>query len=102
MGELEVTIQGVSGDFCTPKCGFFKPCPTDVPAGVTAKPQCALQDSSSGSKYCALICAPGNDAQCGTNASCKSIQSVGICTYDDDKELSDITHVKYIADSIVV
>jgi hypothetical protein len=31
--EQEVTIQGVQGDFCTPKCGFFKPCPKDIPAG---------------------------------------------------------------------
>merc|ERR1719326_2644257 len=56
--EVEVSIQGVSGDFCAPKCGFFKPCPTDTPSGVTAQPQCALQDASSGQKYCALICAP--------------------------------------------
>merc|ERR1711975_17313 len=96
--EVSIQIQGVQGAVCSPKCTMGIFCPSDVPAGVTAKPQCALQDSSSGSKYCALICAPGNDAQCGTNASCKSIQSVGICTYDDDKELSDITHVKYISD----
>jgi hypothetical protein len=80
--------------------GIF--CPSDVPTGVTAKPQCALQDSSSGSKYCALICAPGNDAQCGTTASCKSIQSVGICTYDDTKELSLVTTVQYKPDSVIV
>jgi len=90
--EIEITIQGVTGDFCTPKCGLFKPCPTDLPAGVTAQPQCALQDSSTNEKYCALICSATlpivdqkvADAQCGTNASCKSVQlGVGICTYDD-------------------
>ena len=90
--ETEITIQGVTGDFCTPKCGFFKPCPTDVPSGVTAQPQCALQDSSTGDKYCALICSPSlpildqkaADDQCGTNASCKSVQlGVGICSFDD-------------------
>jgi len=90
--EMEVTIQGVAGDFCTPKCGFFKHCPTDVPTGVTAQPQCALQDSSTHTKACALICSPTlpildqkvADSQCGTNASCKSVQmGVGICTYDD-------------------
>jgi len=90
--EIEVSITGVKGDFCTPKCALFKPCPTDVPTGVTARPQCALQDSKSQSKYCALICSPtlpildqkAADAQCGTNASCKSVQmGVGICTYDD-------------------
>eukprot|EP00658_Telonema_sp_P-2_P085049 TRINITY_DN9602_c0_g1_i1.p2 TRINITY_DN9602_c0_g1~~TRINITY_DN9602_c0_g1_i1.p2 ORF type:complete len:397 (-),score=144.03 TRINITY_DN9602_c0_g1_i1:264-1454(-) len=82
--ELAIQIQGVSGDFCTPKCtGFLKSqCPSDVPSGVTAKPQCALKDQS-GNKYCALICTPGetNDS-CG-KATCKSISGVGICTYDD-------------------
>jgi len=90
--EVEISIQGVTGDFCSPKCGFFKPCPTDIPTGVTAAPQCALQDSASKQKYCALICSPtavikdqkAADAQCGTNASCKSLQlGLGVCTYDD-------------------
>ena len=91
--EIEVSITGVAGDFCTPKCTpLFKPCPTDVPAGVTVTPQCALQDSGSTDKYCALICSPSlpivdqvaADAQCGTNASCKAVQAgVGVCTYDD-------------------
>ena len=89
--EIEVTIQGVQGDFCTPSCGFFKQCPSDKPTGVTAAPQCALSDSKSSKKYCALICAPSlpildqktADDQCGENASCKAIQGVGICTYDD-------------------
>jgi C1A family cysteine protease len=91
--EIEVTITGVSGDFCTPKCSLFKPCPKDVPTGVTAQPQCALQDASAPqNKYCALICSPtlpivdqkAADAQCGTNASCKSLQlGIGLCTYDD-------------------
>jgi len=88
--ELEISIKGVSGDFCSPKCSLFKPCPSDLPAGVTAGPQCALQDAASGAKYCALICSPSTDeeslragdAQCGTNASCKSISGAGICTYD--------------------
>merc|ERR1711959_321090 len=89
--EQAIQIQGVKGDFCTPKCtGIFKTkCPTDVPAGVTAKPQCALKDTS-GNKYCALICSPSTDeaslragdAACG-KATCKAIQGVGLCTYDD-------------------
>merc|ERR1711881_748956 len=70
--------------------------PTDVPAGVTAAPQCALQDSSTQKKYCALICSPSsNDAQCGTNASCKSISGTGLCTYDDAVDTSKATTVKY-------
>merc|ERR1719271_381994 len=89
--EQAIQIQGVKGDFCTPKCtGILKTkCPTDVPAGATAKPQCALKDTS-GNKYCALICSPSTDeaslragdAACG-KATCKAIQGVGLCTYDD-------------------
>jgi len=90
--EVSITIQGVSGDVCSPSCSLIKKCPTDLPAGVTAGPQCALQDASSGKSYCALICSPtaeikdqkAADAQCGTNASCKSVQmGIGLCTYDD-------------------
>merc|ERR1719247_1880569 len=82
--EKNVTIQGVPGAVCTPECtGILKTkCPTDVPSGVTAAPQCALKDQS-GNKYCALICQPGaNDGACGS-ATCKSISGVGLCTYDD-------------------
>jgi len=88
-GEEAVRIQNVQGSFCSPKCAFLThKCPTDVPAGVTAKPTCALQSGLS--KYCALICSPSTDerslragdAQCGTNASCKAISGTGICTYD--------------------
>lgn len=87
--EQAVQVQGVTGDFCSPKC-TGSTCPTDIPAGVTAKPQCALQ-TPTGGKYCALICSPSlpitnqrvADAQCGTNASCKPISGVGLCTYDD-------------------
>merc|ERR1711959_841034 len=78
-------VQGVTGGFCSPACTLGIFCPGDVPSGVTAKPQCALQDSSTKKRYCALICSPSsNDDQCGTNASCKSISGTGICTYDDD------------------
>ena len=91
--EVETSIQGISGEFCTPKCSVFTPCPTDIPDGVTAEPQCALEDSKTHLKYCALICSStlpildqkAADDQCGTNASCKSLQlGIGICTYDDD------------------
>jgi hypothetical protein len=88
--EVDIQIQGVQGAVCAPACtGILKnTCPTDVPTGVTAKPTCALQDSSTQKKYCALICTPSaDDTQCGTNASCKSIQGTGICTYDDTQEV---------------
>lgn len=79
--EQAFSITGVTGQVCAPSC-TSSPCPTDVPAGVTATPQCALKDPS-GNEYCVLLCTPtAGDAQCGTNASCKSIQSAGVCTYD--------------------
>ena len=92
--EEAVQVQGVQGGFCSPQCtGFIikNKCPTDEPAGASAQPQCVLQDQSPGQKNCALVCSPSAvikdqkaaDAQCGTNASCKSIQTVGLCTYDD-------------------
>merc|ERR1712100_762205 len=100
--EVDIQIQGVSGAVCSPACTLGIFCPSDVPTGATAAPQCALQDSSSGKKYCALICTPGsNDSQCGA-ASCKSIQGVGICTYDDaDSKLSS-TSVEYVGKAVVV
>merc|ERR1711959_95736 len=89
-------VQGVTGGFCSPACTLGIFCPGDVPSGVTAKPQCALQDSSTKKHYCALICSPSsNDDQCGTNASCKSIQGTGLCTYDDDAVSSTRKTVEY-------
>jgi hypothetical protein len=88
--EVNITITGVAGSVCSPPCGLGGKCPTDIPAGATAKPTCALTDTA-GKKYCVLVCAPSGiiadqqaaDAQCGTDASCKAISGTGICTYDD-------------------
>merc|ERR1719390_581479 len=84
--EQAVRVQGLSGTFCSPDCASSS-CPTDVPSGVTAAPQCALK-STTGDKKCALICSPSTDekslragdAQCG-KATCQPIQGTGICTY---------------------
>merc|ERR1711988_127304 len=84
--EQSVKVQGITGDFCSPDCASAS-CPTDVPSGVTARPQCALQ-STTGDKKCALICSPSTDeeslragdAMCG-EATCQPIQGLGICTY---------------------
>merc|ERR1711998_639355 len=51
--EQSVKVQGLTGSFCSPDCASAS-CPTDVPSGVTAAPQCALQ-STTGDKKCALI-----------------------------------------------
>jgi hypothetical protein len=85
--EIATGIQNVPGEVCIPGCSVSY-CPTDVPAGVTATPTCALS-SSSGAKYCALICSPYVDlkslraggAQCG-GANCQPISGTGICTYE--------------------
>merc|ERR1719506_3224652 len=82
--EQGVRVQGVSGDFCSPKCSGDS-CPTDVPQGVTAKPTCALR-SPTGDSYCALVCSPsewrsnGANGECGTG-TCQAIQGAGLCTY---------------------
>merc|ERR1719240_830964 len=57
--EQAVRIQGLSGTFCSPDCASAA-CPTDVPTGVTAHPQCALK-ATTGDKKCALICSPTTD-----------------------------------------
>ncbi len=77
--EQAIQVTGVSGDFCSPPCNGTV-CPTDPPSPSDAKPQCALK-SSTGDKFCALICTPGSNAACPTGASCQSIQGTGICTY---------------------
>jgi len=79
--EHDVRVQGLPGHFCSPSCGLFTSCPSDVPSGVTARPQCALRGPSGQS--CALICNPSaDDAQCG-EGTCQPIQGMGICTYAD-------------------
>ena len=63
-GSDEVEGQiGQGGIACLPACDMSTSCPTDVPSGVTAKPECALQDASSSKMYCGLIC--HEDSQCG-------------------------------------
>jgi hypothetical protein len=86
--ELAFSIMGIPGSICSPTC-TSRPCPTDLPVDVTAVPTCALQNPSTGDKYCALVCAPSTDVKmlragdgmCGA-ASCQPIQGTGICTYE--------------------
>merc|ERR1712183_333436 len=74
--EVAIQIQGANGQACSAHCDTTA-CPTDVPPGTTAKPGCVLQDSSTGSKYCALTCTFGG---CPTGATCSSLIK-GICLY---------------------
>jgi len=104
--ERSFQINGIPDGECSTKCTDFLPCPTDVPDGVTATPMCALQDPSTGSQYCILVCSSKEsettgsmlrstssgggggaivrDDQCG-DAVCRPVQGqdgLGICTYD--------------------
>jgi len=82
--EMAIRIQGVSGDFCSPQCqGWLSKCP-DAPSSINGQGECALK-TTTGEKYCAVICDPSGTAQCNPSAqmTCKSIQGTGICTYDD-------------------
>lgn len=80
-GEEGVRIQGVQGDFCSPSCASG-PCPTDVPAGTTAQPECCLETpGSSKPSRCALICQASS--KCPAKATCKMVQgAIGLCTYN--------------------
>jgi KDEL-tailed cysteine endopeptidase len=82
-GSDEVEGQiGQGGTACLPTCSMSTQCPTDVPQGVTAKPECALQDASSGKMYCGLIC--HEDSACG-DAKCQILQgNIGVCTYPQE------------------
>jgi C1A family cysteine protease len=79
--EQPVRITGVSGEFCSPSCSASSPCPTDVPAGTTAKPECVLEmPGHSSPTNCALICNPSTGG-CPSGATCQAISGTGVCTY---------------------
>eukprot|EP00928_Gymnodinium_smaydae_P010415 TRINITY_DN13921_c0_g1_i1.p1 TRINITY_DN13921_c0_g1~~TRINITY_DN13921_c0_g1_i1.p1 ORF type:complete len:371 (-),score=65.95 TRINITY_DN13921_c0_g1_i1:63-1175(-) len=75
--EVQGEVQGESGLICGPRCasGTFE-CPNDVATGVSAEPQCMLQDSTGG-YYCSLLCQL--DTQCATGYTCKNLGTVGVC-----------------------
>ena len=77
-GEVAVQIQDVPGAFCTSSCD--PECPMDTPEGSTATPTCALQ-TTSGDRYCALICTPRHENECGSGACHQVNPLVGVCTY---------------------
>mmetsp|Transcript_9267 Transcript_9267/g.12609 ORF Transcript_9267/g.12609 Transcript_9267/m.12609 type:complete len:150 (+) Transcript_9267:25-474(+) len=86
--EQAVRISGVAGAVCSPTCNQGA-CPSDVPSGCEATPQCMLQDASSGKKYCALRC--NKSTNCGPGAECQMIVGpIGICTYTGEQALGDV------------
>jgi len=80
-GEMNVSVTGLPGDFCSPPCSATGACPTSYPpgTGATSQGECVLDTGSGDPTYCALLCVPPNG--CGTGATCQPIQGVGVCTY---------------------
>lgn len=75
-------VQGETGIICGPRCadGTFQ-CPTDVPPGTSAQPQCMLQDADQ-TPYCGLLCQV--DSQCPSGASCRKVTGsieVSVCIH---------------------
>lgn len=85
--EMNGRIQGVEGSICLPKCQrklvVFKYCPK-APDGYNAKAKCLIQESN-GTQLCGLECDPSDPTSCNPDAqcNCRSIEGIGICTYDD-------------------
>jgi len=91
--EMEAQIQGTNGEVCAPSCDSGA-CPRDVPQGTSARPTCALQDSASGSKYCALMCLA--DSQCPSGASCAKVQAfLGVCVYAAGSKAASLPKLEF-------
>lgn len=81
--EILGEVQGETGSVCSPRCrDVTYDCPVDVPDGVTAQPQCMLQDVDQVA-YCGLLCQV--DSQCPSGASCRTVTAsstrVGVCIH---------------------
>lgn len=84
LDELAIRISGAPGGVCAASCRT-KACPKDIPEGCEASPRCALENASTGDKFCALLC--GSSTNCGPGASCQLLQGdVGVCTYDVNQQ----------------
>jgi hypothetical protein len=115
--ERAVQIMGINGEFCSPSC-TDKPCPLDVPDGVTATPSCALQSPTGQDKFCAILCRPSSDTtdrsmttfmmmkrgsaikngggECGP-MTCQPIpqaQGLGICVYVEEHDVMNMEVAK--------
>jgi hypothetical protein len=80
--EAMATVTGTGGAVCAPPCPDGT-CPTDVPDGVTAQPTCALSSSSTGEKFCALLCETDDNCDSDGGAACAlpNPGQPGICVY---------------------
>jgi len=85
-GELNLTVTGVPGLFCSPKCGTVPgyDCDPAKAVGTTAMPECIIGVNSSENNYCALICNTDAPNQCDKEggAECRHVSgNQGVCTY---------------------
>jgi len=79
--DVRGEVQDANGYICASRCAAdtFN-CPTDVPVGTSAQPQCMLQDVDKGS-FCALLCQVYS--QCPNGARCRQMKQVevGLCLF---------------------
>ncbi len=108
-GEINVTLKGVPGIFCSPPCSASQECPslgnaTLAPPGVNYPPPpkpfaqlmvkaaCVIElKEEAKATHCAMVCDPSNpEPRSGCpgglihpdfSASCQKVETIGICTY---------------------
>jgi hypothetical protein len=108
-GEVNMTIKGVPGIFCSPPCSASRACPslgnaTIAPPGVNypappkqlqqyvVKAECAIeQKEGTKATFCAMVCdptspmkrsgCPGGPLHPLFVATCQTVETIGICTY---------------------
>lgn len=82
--ETSFHFRADNASACLPECANGV-CPTDVPSGVTAQPNCLMagklqaEVTASATQYCALSC--GSDRDCGPGAICNTRRL--FCQYPD-------------------
>lgn len=79
--EVAGEVMGETGQVCVPRCNEKTfDCPSDVPEGTTAQPQCMLSDIDRAA-YCGLLCETDN--QCPSGAICRRAAAleVGLCIH---------------------
>lgn len=77
--ERPITFTNGAGGTCSPFCSPSSPCPTHVPVGTTAIPECAATLGNSTPNLCVLVCGNSGSVKCPPAATCQ--ESISVCTY---------------------